>query len=61
MVADAVSQANFQMIVFLLAPVMLLPLVAPRYLLPVIPLFAVYLVADVPSGQPGPRRRRLFR
>ena len=50
-VADAVSQANFQMIVFLLAPVMLLPLVAPRYLLPVIPLFAVYLVADVPSGQ----------
>ena len=50
-VADAVSQANFQMIVFLLAPVMLLPLVAPRYVLPVLPLFAVYLVADVPSGQ----------
>lgn len=49
-VADAVSQANFQMIVFLLAPVMLLPLVAPRYVLPVLPLFAVYLVADVPSG-----------
>ena len=50
-VADAVSQANFQMIVFLLAPVMLLPLVAPRYLLPVVPLFAVYLVADVPPGE----------
>ena len=30
---------------------MLLPLVAPRYVLPVLPLFAVYLVADVPSGQ----------
>ncbi len=50
-VADAVSQANFQMIVFLLAPVMLFPLVAPRYVLPAIPLFAVYLVADVPVGQ----------
>lgn len=50
-VADAASQANFQMIVFLLAPVMLLPLVAPRYVLPVVPLFAVYLVADVPAGQ----------
>lgn len=50
-VADAVSQVNFQMIVFLLAPVMLLPLVAPRYVLPVLPLFAVYLVADVPTGQ----------
>ena len=49
--ADAFSQANFEMIVFLLAPVMLLPLVAPRYLLVVLPLFAVYLVADVPNGQ----------
>jgi len=48
--ADALSQANFQMIVFLLAPVMLLPLVAIRYVLPVLPLFAVYLVADVPAG-----------
>ncbi len=50
-VADTMSQANFQMIVFLLAPVMLLPLVVPRYVLPVVPLFAVYLVADVPTGQ----------
>ena len=50
-VADAMSQANFQLIVLLLAPVMLLPLVAPRYVLPVVPLFAVYLVADVPAGQ----------
>lgn len=50
-VADAMSQANFQTIVFLLAPVMLLPLVAPRYVLPIVPLFAVYLVADVPPGQ----------
>ena len=49
--ADASSQANFQMIVFLLAPVMLLPLVAPRYLLPVVPLFGAYLVADMPPGQ----------
>lgn len=49
--ADALSQANFQMIVFLLAPVMLLPLVAPRYLIPVVPLFGLYLVADVPPGQ----------
>ncbi|WP_420637907.1 DUF2079 domain-containing protein [Candidatus Poriferisocius sp.] len=50
-VADAMSQANFQVIVLLLAPVMLLPLVAPRYVLPALPLFAVYLVADVPPGQ----------
>ncbi len=49
--ADAFSQANFEMVVFLLAPVMLLPLVAPRYVLPVLPLLAVYLVADVEEGQ----------
>ncbi len=50
-ISEAVSQTNFQVIVILLAPVMLLPLVAPRYVLPVVPLFAMYLVADVPSGQ----------
>ncbi|MXW42396.1 MAG: DUF2079 domain-containing protein [Acidimicrobiia bacterium] len=49
--AEALSQANFEKIVFLLAPVMLLPLVAIRYVVPVIPLFAIYLVADVPVGQ----------
>ncbi len=44
------SQANFLTLVTLLAPVLFLPVVAPRYLLPAVPLYSLYLVADVPEG-----------
>lgn len=44
---DLVVEANFGVIVFLLAPVFFLPVVAPRYLLPVVPLQAIYLIAAV--------------
>ena len=44
------SEANFRTIVRLLAPVLFLPVGAPRYLLPAIPLYCLYLVADVPEG-----------
>lgn len=49
-VQELFSQANFLTIVTLLAPVLFLPVVAPRYLLPAVPLFCLYLVADVPEG-----------
>ncbi|MEM7286357.1 MAG: DUF2079 domain-containing protein, partial [Actinomycetota bacterium] len=49
-VQELFSQANFLTLVSLLAPVLFLPVVAPRYLLPAVPLFCLYLVADVPSG-----------
>ena len=45
---DLVSERNFQLLVFLLAPVLFLPLVAPRYLLPIAPLQILYMLADVP-------------
>ncbi|MGI9621934.1 MAG: DUF2079 domain-containing protein [Acidimicrobiales bacterium] len=44
------SEANFFTVVSLLAPVLFLPVVAPRYLLPAVPLYALYLVANVPEG-----------
>lgn len=45
------SRDNFFTIVSLLAPVLFLPVVAPRYLLPAVPLYALYLAADVPVGE----------
>lgn len=44
------SEANFRTIVGLLAPVLFLPMGAPRYLLPAVPLYGLYVVADVPAG-----------
>jgi len=49
--SEVFSEANFLVGVSLLAPVLFLPVVAPRYLIPVIPLFALYLTADVPEGE----------
>jgi uncharacterized membrane protein len=46
---DLVVEDNFAVIVFLLAPVLFLPVLAPRYLLPVVPLEVLYLVADTPE------------
>ena len=42
------SEQSFNLLVTLLAPVVFLPVLAPRYLLPAIPLQVLYLVADVP-------------
>jgi uncharacterized membrane protein len=50
-VADVFTETNFRILVMLLAPVFFLPLVAPRYLLPVIPLEILYLVANVAEGR----------
>lgn len=51
-VSDLTSEENFGTLVMLFAPVLFLPFVAPRYLLPAVPLFALYLVADVqPTGK----------
>jgi uncharacterized membrane protein len=43
------SEQNFSLFVTLFAPVVFLPVLAPRYLLPVLPLQMLYLVADVPE------------
>jgi len=43
--------ANFQILVTLLAPVLFLPLTAPRYLMPAVPLYVLYMGADVPFGK----------
>lgn len=45
------SRSNFATLVGLLAPVLFLPVVAPRYLLPALPVYSLYLVADVPEGR----------
>lgn len=45
------TQANFQILVTLLAPVLFLPLTAPRYLMPAVPLYLLYMGADVPPGR----------
>jgi uncharacterized membrane protein len=46
---DLFVEENFTLLIFLFAPVLFLPLLAPRYLLPVVPLEILYLVADVPE------------
>ncbi|MDT7732797.1 MAG: hypothetical protein QOK45_3092, partial [Mycobacterium sp.] len=47
-VGDLLDQENVKLIVALLAPLLFLPVLAPRYLVPALPLQALYLVADVP-------------
>lgn len=46
-VGDLLDQQNFEILVMLFAPVFFLPFVAPRYLLPVVPLECLYLIANV--------------
>lgn len=46
-VGDLIDQQNFEILVMLFAPVFFLPFVAPRYLLPVVPLECLYLIANV--------------
>ncbi|MGH9186098.1 MAG: DUF2079 domain-containing protein [Acidimicrobiales bacterium] len=51
---DVVAEPNLAVIVGLLAPVLFLPVLAPRYLVPALPLQLLYLVADVPiTGAQG--------
>ncbi|MEY2402923.1 MAG: hypothetical protein QOD38_474 [Acidimicrobiaceae bacterium] len=45
---DLLDEENIRLIVALLAPLLFLPVLAPRFLVPAIPLQALYLVADVP-------------
>jgi uncharacterized membrane protein len=47
-VGDLLDEENIRLIVALLAPLLFLPVLAPRYLVPALPLQALYLVADVP-------------
>ncbi|MBI2705361.1 MAG: DUF2079 domain-containing protein [Actinobacteria bacterium] len=42
------TEQNFNLVVVLLAPVLFLPVLAPRYLIPVLPLQILYMIADVP-------------
>jgi uncharacterized membrane protein len=46
-VGDLIDQQNFELLVMFFAPVFFLPFVAPRYLLPVVPLECLYLIANV--------------
>lgn len=48
---DMTAEENFTIVVFLLAPVLFLPVLAPRYLLPALPLEALYLVANASEFQ----------
>lgn len=45
------SVANFQVLVSLFAPVLFLPLTAPRYVMPALPLYIFYMGADVEAGR----------
>lgn len=45
---DLFAEENIRLIVGLLAPLLFLPALAPRYLIPALPLQALYLLADVP-------------
>ncbi len=47
---ELVTEENFDTVVLLLAPVLFLPVFAPRHFFPVAPLLAFYFVAEVPTG-----------
>jgi uncharacterized membrane protein len=47
---QVLSRENFGLLVYLFAPVLFLPFLSPRYLLPVLPLQMIYLAGDVAPG-----------
>ena len=47
---ELVTKENFSTLVLLVAPVLFLPVFAPRHFFPVLPLLAFYFIADVPAG-----------
>lgn len=50
-IGDITAEENFALLVLLLAPVLFLPVLAPRYLLPVLPLELLYLVANASEAR----------
>ena len=46
---DLLARSSFEKLLLLVGPVLFLPLVRPRYLIPLFPLVALYLIADVPD------------
>lgn len=46
-IRDLRTEQNIRSIITLFAPLVFLPLVRPRYILPAVPLYALYLIADV--------------
>ena len=49
LVSDLLARSSFEKLLLLVGPVLFLPLVRPRYLVPLFPLIALYLIADVPG------------
>jgi uncharacterized membrane protein len=49
---DLLAQENIETLLWILAPLAFLPVLAPRRLIPAVPLTALYLVADVPIRGP---------
>lgn len=47
------SRQSFDQLVFLLAPLLFLPMVAPRYVLPIMPLEALYLLSNIGEDRFG--------
>ena len=52
-IGDLVDRASFEKMLLLVAPVLFLPLVRPRYIVTLMPLTALYLIADVPDDVLG--------
>jgi hypothetical protein len=50
---DIFSEPSIRLLIGILAPLLFLPLLAPRYLIPSIPLQTLYLLAAVPLSGPG--------
>ncbi|MBC8195480.1 MAG: DUF2079 domain-containing protein [Acidimicrobiia bacterium] len=53
LLGDLMDRASFEKMLLLVAPVLFLPLVRPRYIVTLLPLTALYLVADVPEDVMG--------
>ncbi|MEI7593673.1 MAG: DUF2079 domain-containing protein [Actinomycetes bacterium] len=54
--SQILSRENFGLLVFLFAPLLFLPFLSPRYLMPVVPLQLLYLAGEVPpSVRYGPQ------
>jgi uncharacterized membrane protein len=54
--ADIVAEPNVRVLVLILAPLLFLPLLAPRFLVPAFALQGLYFVADVPDSGPAATR-----
>ena len=50
---DLLVRSNFEQVILIIAPVLFLPLIYLRYVLPGVPLLIFYLIADVPVGVLG--------